>query len=116
MERNMKNPLQPTTDLKIGKVTYELLFTLEDVARAEELTDKPLLTGLKQRDISTPKISLVQNMLYACILAKQPNMTFEEVKALITRKNFPEVWSVVLQCWTAGLAEPDEDEGESDPK
>jgi hypothetical protein len=111
------NPLKPSTTLKVGKETYELLFTLEAVATAEELTDKSLLTGLTQKDITTPKLKLVYAMLYACLLDKQPQITYEQAKGLVTQKNWTAVWSTILNAWTAGLSEKDEDdEGEQDPK
>ena len=114
----MKNPVQPTTSLTIAAVTYELLFDFEAVAAAEELTDRALLTGLRQRDINTPTISLVRAMLFACIHANHPGVTYAEAKAFVTRKNLAEVWSHVLTAWTAGLAEPDpeEDAVEADPE
>ena len=104
------NPVKPTTPLKIGAVQYDLIFDFEAVSKAEELTDRPLLTGLRQRDIATPKVSLIQQMLYACLGANHPTVTFPMAKSLVTRKNWAEVWSAVLQAWTAGLAEPDPDE------
>lgn len=107
----MKNsPVAPVTTLSLNGATYSLVFEMESVALAEELTDRPLLTGLRQKDITTPKISLVQSMLFACILPRHPEMTLTQVKALVTRKNFYEVWGVVLNAWTAGLAEPDSEE------
>lgn len=112
----MKNPVQPTTRLTISGIEYELLFDLESVALAEDLTDLPLLTGLRQKDISTPRISLVRAMLFACLHAKHPEVTFTQAKTFVTRKNWAEVWSAVLLSWTAGLSEPDEDEAVQDPK
>ena len=101
------NPVAPTTDLTIGGVTYRLLFSMAAVALAEELTDRPLLTGLRQKDINTPTIRLVQHMLFASLLPNHPETTLDDAMALVTRKNFYEVWGVVLSSWTAGLAEPD---------
>ena len=109
----MKNPVQPTTSLALAGATYELSFEFEAVALAEELTDRPLLTGLRSRDISTPTIGLVRAMFFACLHSKYPAVTYEQAKALVTRKNLAEVWAVVLNAWTAGLAEPDEDEVET---
>ena len=114
----MKNPVKPSTTLEINGVKYELLFELEAVALAEDITDRPLLTGLRQKDITTPTISLVRAMLFACLAAKHPEITFALAKTFVTRKNWSEIWGTVLNAWTAGLAEPDpeEDAVDADPK
>ena len=92
-----------------------MLFDLEAVAHAEELTDRPLLTGLRNRDINTPTVALVRAMLYACIQAKHPELSLELVKSFVTRKNLGEVWAAVLTAWTQGLAEPDKDAADENP-
>ena len=114
----MKNPVQQSISLTVGDNKFELLFDFESVALAEELTDRPLLTGLDTRSINTPKISTIQAMLFACLLPKQPKTSLADAKLLVTRKNFRAVWSSVLNAWVAGLAEPDpeEDAVEADPK
>lgn len=113
----MTNPVQPTTPLVLNGIHYALLFDLESVALAEELTDRPLLTGLRQRDIATPTISLVRTMLFACLHANHPKVTFDLAKSLVTRKNWAEIWAAVLGAWSAGLAEadPEEDAVDADP-
>ena len=114
----MKNPVQPVTNLAINGINYELLFELDAVALAEDLVDRPLITGLRQKDINTPTFSLMRAMLFACIHAKQPDVTFELVKTFVTRKNWREIWVAVLNAWTAGMGEPDPEEeaAEADPK
>jgi hypothetical protein len=110
------NPVASVTKLELAGVTYSLIFDLEAVAVAEDLTGKPLLTGLRQIDINTPTISLVRNMLFACLHANHPEITLFGVKVLVTRANIWEVWTVVLNAWTAGLAEPDPDNAENPTK
>lgn len=113
----MSNPVQPTTPLVINGLEFELLFDLEAVALAEELTDRPLLTGLRQRDIATPTLPLVRAMLFSCIHTKHPDLTFDYVRTLVTRKNLAEIWGAVLVAWTKEFAEPDaaEDAVEANP-
>ncbi|MGA2650420.1 MAG: hypothetical protein ABSF28_07845 [Terracidiphilus sp.] len=113
----MKNPVAPSTTLKLGGVSYELLFDFESIALAEELTDRSLLTGLRSKDILAPSIRLVQAMLFACIHARHPEVTFAEAKLLINRKNLSSTWGSILSAWSAGMAEPDPDaEDDADPK
>jgi hypothetical protein len=107
------SPVQPDTKLKLNGVSYELLFDFEAIATAEDLTDRPLLTGLRSRDYQSPTISLVRIMLFACLQAKHPEVTLDIAKAFVTQKNFRDVWTAVLTTWAAALAEPDPDEAES---
>jgi|ERR1039457_414617 hypothetical protein len=108
----MNNPTQNPIRLDIGGLGYLLVFEFEAIAEAEELTGRALLTGLKRQDIEAPSISLVRLMLFACLHARQPNMTLDQVKPLVTRNTLPEIWNKVLEAWTAGMAEPDEDADE----
>jgi len=102
-----KNPTKPPTTIVVDYDTYYLLFDFEAIADAEDLTGRPLLTGLSKKDITTPTVSLVRSMLFACVHANHPKLTYEQVKALVTRDNLAEVWGKVLEAWTAGLAEPE---------
>jgi hypothetical protein len=104
------NPVALATPLNLNGATYALLFDFEAVARAEEIVDRPLLTGLRQRDLNTPTITLVRAMFFACLQANHPTVDYATVKSLVTRKNLSEIWTAVLSAWTAGLAEPDEEE------
>jgi hypothetical protein len=108
------NPVAPSTELKLGEHTYSLRWDFEAIARAEDLTDKPLLTGLRPKDVKTPTISLVRAMLFACISANHPDVTYEHVSALVTRKTFSDIWLAVLNAWAAGIGEADE--ADTDPK
>ena len=103
-------PTREVTKLTLKGREYTLLFDLEAVALAEEHTDLPLLTGLKSKDINSPKLLLVRGMLFACIRANHPELSFEDVKALITPKALPKIWAAVLKAWFAGMADEDEDE------
>ena len=105
----MQNPTVPKIKLTLGSITYPLHFDFEAIAEAEEIVGRPLLTGLRQRDIQSPTINLVRSMLFACLRHDSPNLSFTEVKSFVTRKNLAEVWGKVLEAWTQGMAEPDED-------
>jgi hypothetical protein len=112
-----QNPVAPSTTLVIGKQTFELLFDFESIALAEELTDRSLLTGLRSKDINSPSIRLVQSMLFACIHANHPEVTYTEAKSLVNRKNLSSIWGSILSAWSAGMAEPDhEADDDADPK
>jgi hypothetical protein len=110
------NPVQPSTSVTIDGKEYSLLFDFESIALAEELTDRSLLTGLRTKDINSPSIRLVQSMLFACIHANHPEVTYAEAKALINRKNLSKAWGSILTAWSAGMAESDPEEDDADPK
>ena len=111
------NPVKPSTSVTIGGKDYSLLFDFESVALAEELTDRSLLTGLRSKDINSPSIRLVQAMLFACIHANHPEVTFAEAKLLINRKNLSSTWGSILSAWSAGMSDPDpEDADNENPK
>ncbi len=110
----MSNPTAPKIKLNSGGVTYLLHFDFEAIAQAEEIVNRPLLTGLRQQDIQSPTINLVRAMLFACLRNAHPTLSYEETKPLVTRKNLAEVWGKVLAAWTQGMAEPDE-EAEANP-
>jgi cell envelope opacity-associated protein A len=105
----MSNPLLPVTLLMLGDRTFSLRFDFEAIAQAEEIVDRPLLTGLRQRDISTPTIGLVRAMLFASLHAGYPEITFDQVKEMVTRKNLVDIWTKVLSAWVDSAQVPDEE-------
>jgi hypothetical protein len=109
------NPTHPAVKLKLDGVAYHLRFDFEAIATAEEITDRPLITGLRQKDVTSPKISLVQAMLFACLIPDQPEATFAEAKALVTRDTLVSIWTKILEAWTQAKIEPDAEAAESDP-
>lgn len=107
------HPAKPTVKLKLGGTEYALVYDFEAICEAEEILDRPLITGLRKRDITTPTVNLVRAMFYACAHSSQPALTYEQAKSLITRANLTEVWIKVLEAWTLGQPEPEE--GEANP-
>jgi hypothetical protein len=107
------SPVQPTTELKIGGQTYLLLFDFDAIDTAEQLSGRPLLTGLSQKDFESPSIALIRLMLFACAKATHPEITLQIAKSLVTKHNFRAVWSSVLAAWVKGLSEPDPNEEKS---
>jgi hypothetical protein len=111
----MGNPTAPAVKLTIDGQAFSLRFDFESIAVAEETVERPLLTGLKRRDVASPTINLVRGMLYACLLPDRPDITYPEVRQLVTRHNLVSVWGQVLKAWESGLVEPDPDEPKADP-
>ena len=102
-----KNPTEQTVEIVIGGETYKLVFNLEAIAAAEELTDLPLITGIRPRDVQTPKISLVRAMLWASMHTHHPDVTPKDAAALVNQWNCRTIWGDVLTVWAAGMRKPD---------
>jgi hypothetical protein len=99
--------------VNIDENEYELVYSFDAIAEAEEILDRPLVTGLRRRDIATPTVNLVRAMLYACAKVKHPTLTHEKVCAMVTRHNLAGIWGKVLDAWTK--AQPDPEQG-ADPQ
>ncbi len=110
-----KNPTKPTVTLTVAGTHYELAFDFESIALAEEITERPLITGLRGKDITAPTVSLVRAMLYATMHSYDASVTYDEAKALVTRKNLGSIWNTVLEAWSIGIVEDDEDDEIVDP-
>ena len=105
------NPIKAIDTIKLGGIEYSLKFEFGAVADVEEELDKSLITGLDGNMINKPKISLVQTMLYTLLKPNKPDITFAEVKGLVTPHNIGAVWSAVIQTWVAALSTPTEETG-----
>jgi hypothetical protein len=103
----MPNPIKKPVAIKLHGVDYTLMFDFDAVAAAEDISGRPLLTGLSPKDVTSPTISLVRAMLFASLLPTQPDTTFSEAKALVTRDNLVEIWIKVLEAWNNSNPDPE---------
>jgi hypothetical protein len=104
----MTHPIKPTVLVTLGGKQYELLYSFDAIAEAEEVVDRPLITGLRGRDITTPTVNLVRAMFYGCAKTATPELTWEQAKALITQRNIADVWVNVLRAWNAAQPDPED--------
>jgi hypothetical protein len=102
-----KNPTEPTVELNIDGDSYRLLFSFEAIAEAEDLTGLPLISGLRKKDVDTPRIAFVRALLYACLRPHHSEVTYEEAAALVNQWNWSDIWGKVLDAWVAGMKKPD---------
>jgi hypothetical protein len=109
----MSNPVKPSVKLKLAGVEYKLHYDFEAIAEAEEILDRPLITGLRGRDIATPKVSLVRAMFFATAHATHPELTPEQAKSLVTKDTLVEVWPKVLEAWALSQPDPEENADEN---
>jgi len=106
----MSDPTQPVTKLTIGKEEYALQFDFEAIAEAEDALDRPLITGLSQRDVNRPKISTVRSMFYAALRRSRPDLTFEQASALVTVQTLRTIWQAVVIAYGHFCADPEDSE------
>ena len=97
----MKHPERPTVELPLGGRTYKLVFDFDAIATAEEETDTAIITGLMVGDVVKPKINFLRALFFSCAHAEQPDLTYEQAKALVTLKTFGTIWMKVLEAWKA---------------
>ena len=101
------NPVEEPIDIKIGAKTYHLVCTFEAIAEAERLLDRSLIFGLRQKDIARPTIDTVRALFYGQTREHHGELTFGEVKNLITRRNFSDIAGRVVAAWSAAMDEPE---------
>lgn len=111
----MHNAVQPHVVATIGGHSYRLVFDFEAVAEAEDILDRALITGLTQKDVYRPTVSLVRAMLFGVIHREHPDLTYDAVKGLVNRDNLLEIWAKVFEAWVKSNPEPEEEADAADP-
>jgi len=102
------NTIQPKTPLVIAGKEYSLVYEFEAIAEAEEITGMALISGLTQKDVRTPKISLVRAMLFAGLHGRIPKITLAEASKLVNQHNWAQIWEKILEAWVECMKAPDE--------
>ncbi len=103
------NPTEQTVQLALDGEKYELFFDLETIAAAEDVTGLPLITGIQEKDVYSPRISLIRAMLWAALQPKWPGkeqLTLAQASKMVTQFNCREIWAKVLETWAAGMRKP----------
>ncbi len=112
--KNFKNPVSPSVTVDIDGEEIPLRFELEFISDAEDESGMALITGLRERDVNAPRISLVRVLLWALMRPFNSRLTLAEVKPMVTQFNCSEIWGKVLEAWIAGMKKPGES-CEADP-
>jgi hypothetical protein len=106
----MSNKVRPERKITLQDITYKLTWDFDAIAEAEDLLNVPLVTGISQRMVTTPKVSEVRNMFFACAHANHHDLTIDDVRPLVTSKTLVEVWNTVLEAWSDSVIENEEEE------
>jgi hypothetical protein len=115
LEENMSNAIYPARELEIAGERFRIAFDYEAIARAEDLTDQPLLTGLSLKQIKTPKINFVRAMFFAALLREHPEMTYQRAAALVAKDTLSQIWVEIVGAWMDAQRQ-DEESKAADPR
>ena len=102
------NPIQPTKKLTIGEDAFHLIFDFDAIAEAEDLLERPILSGITKRDFDAPRINMVRAFFYASTRKHHPDVSYEQIKKMVTAKTLSLIWGVCLSAWAESMAEPEE--------
>jgi hypothetical protein len=98
----------PDVSIEIKGETYHLCFDYAALSIAErKLSDVGIkvnmLEALDLRGIGAERLPIV---FFAALVKAQPDITYEEASALITMKNYADIFSKVVEAFVASMAEP----------
>ena len=102
------NPTEPVVKLELDGEEFDLLFELEAISAAEDVTGLALITGLREKDVQAPRISMIRALLWACLQPKQPSITRQAASVMVTQFNCHKIWDKVLEAWVTGMRKPKE--------
>lgn len=110
------DPTLPDVSITLKGKPYSLCFTYGALALAErKLSDEGqkcnLLEALDLRNLGADRLPIV---FFASLITAHPSITLAEVTGLITMKNFPDIFSKVVEAFVASMSEP-KSEDESNP-
>ena len=109
------DPTLPKIEIKLGCESYFLCFTFGALALAESKlralgVECNLLHAL---DLTALDATRVVPLLYGALITHSPDITFEQVAALVTMKNLGAIFDGLLEAYADSLAEPSEDAKEN---
>jgi hypothetical protein len=106
------NPVKKTAKVVIGDKTYELVWDFNAIADAEEQLDTSLVMGLfDKKNLKKPPANLVRGMFYAAAKYANPELTYEEVKAIISDPISQVLaWGGVNAAWSISTAKAEDTE------
>src|SRR6185437_4275349 len=99
------DPTLPKIPVKLGGVERYLCFDYNAIVLVEEKTGVNLLKA----SIGQPSMTSVRAMLWASLLHGDPELTLDEVTALIRPRNIPAIHYALNQAWYSSIADPEEE-------
>jgi hypothetical protein len=105
------DPTLPKVEITLGGKKYFLCFTFGALALAQS---KMTAAGIKCNvlhalDLTSLDATQIIPLLYAALSDHQPDMTFEQVAALVTMRNLGTIFEGIANAYKESLAEPSDD-------
>ena len=111
----MQDPTLELFELTLEDKTYKLCFDLEALADAEAAMIAAGIPGvnlLHALNLSTANLQGMRSLFAAALRKYQPKMTVKEAMALVTTRNFYDVWNAVIAAWEKAVGMDAEAKGE----
>lgn len=114
---NVRDTLAPSAELKIGDETYRLSFTYDAIAEAKRELLRygvrcNLLLSLDSYDIDALEL---RALFYAATRLHHPELSYEQVKGLLTMQNYGSVFEAILKAYVVAMKPPQEQEENPTP-
>jgi hypothetical protein len=97
------DPVLPNVELIVKGETYHLAYDFNAICLAEKETGINLLTSV----IGEITASSLRGLLWASLLKENPELTLDEVGALIQPTNIPTVRKAIVTTWFGSVQDPD---------
>ncbi|HTF67031.1 MAG TPA: hypothetical protein VK638_30545 [Edaphobacter sp.] len=106
------DPTFPKVPLTLGNQTYYLCFTFGALALAEARlrADGVSVNLLHSLQLDQVDATRLPALLYAAVLAHQPDATFGEVAFLVTLKTLGPIFDAIVEAYRLSLSDPSEEE------
>jgi hypothetical protein len=106
------DPTLPDVELVLGGETFALAYDFNAVCQAEKATGINLLSSV----VGEITASSLRGLLWASVLKDRPDITIDEVGALIRPTNIATIREAVVSCWFGSVpdVEPGEGKGQSE--
>lgn len=97
-----KDPTLPKVPLTIDGITRHLVYDFNAIAVTEELTGINLLECIDLQNLTAAKY---RALLYSTLLKENPDITLEQVGALVRFDTLPAVTVALVEAWTGSRPE-----------
>jgi len=103
------DPTLPDVELILSGETYHLAYDFNALVQAAEVTGVNLLTSVMGE--ITPQS--LRGLLWASLLKDQPDITIEEVGALIRPHNIATIRQAIVTAWFGSMPDAGREPGEA---
>ncbi|HLW51318.1 MAG TPA: hypothetical protein VKW06_00620 [Candidatus Angelobacter sp.] len=99
----MPDPTVPIVEINLDRVRH-LVLDFNALAAAEEVLKESVLSTDFWKSISAKKLLV---LVWAGLLDEDPNITLDQVKSLLRRRNTAPIVQKIMEAWGVASPEPD---------